>query len=76
MVDTILIANRGEIAARVIRAAHAFGPRAAVAVAPDDWRAAHVALADDAVAVPSYLSIVAIVAGVAGVAGAGEPPLL
>jgi 3-methylcrotonyl-CoA carboxylase alpha subunit len=68
MFDKILIANRGEIAVRVIRTARRMGI-ATVAVHSDaDAAALHVALADEAVrigpapAAESYLSIPAILA--------------
>ncbi len=55
--DTVLIANRGEIALRVIRTAHRLGLRT-VAIHTDlDEAAPHVRAADDAVRVGSYLDI-------------------
>jgi len=70
MFDKILIANRGEIACRVIRTARAMGI-ATVAVHSDaDAGALHVAMADEAVnigpapAAQSYLSIDAVMAAV------------
>ena len=58
---TVLIANRGEIALRVMRTAHRMGLRT-VAVHTDlDARAPHVRAADEAVLVPSYLDVAAIV---------------
>ncbi|MBT3143277.1 3-methylcrotonyl-CoA carboxylase [Phaeobacter gallaeciensis] len=47
--DTILVANRGEIAARVIRSAQALGLRAVAVYTTADAQAPHVALADEAV---------------------------
>ncbi|MFL6572870.1 MAG: acetyl/propionyl/methylcrotonyl-CoA carboxylase subunit alpha, partial [Burkholderiales bacterium] len=62
MFAKILIANRGEIACRVMRTARGLGI-AAVAVHTDADRAAlHVRLADEACRVESYLDIEAIVA--------------
>ena len=62
MFAKILIANRGEIACRVMRTAHHLGI-AAVAVHTDADRAAlHVRLAGEARRVESYLDIDAIVA--------------
>ena len=45
----ILIANRGEIACRVMRTAKAMGYRTVAVHSPADAGAAHVALADQAV---------------------------
>jgi 3-methylcrotonyl-CoA carboxylase alpha subunit/acetyl-CoA/propionyl-CoA carboxylase biotin carboxyl carrier protein len=62
MFDTLLIANRGEIALRVIRTARAMGIRT-VAICTDlDVAAPHVRAADQSVTVPSYLDIEAVVA--------------
>lgn len=58
----ILIANRGEIALRVMRTARAMGYRCIAVQTPDDRDALHVRAADVAVAVPSYLDGAAIVA--------------
>lgn len=60
-IDTLLIANRGEIALRVMRTASRLGIRT-VAVHTDlDASAPHVRAADVAVRVPSYLDIDAVV---------------
>lgn len=47
--EKILIANRGEIAVRIIRAAQKNGIRAVAIYAPDDADSIHVSLADEAV---------------------------
>jgi acetyl-CoA carboxylase biotin carboxylase subunit len=65
---TILIANRGEIAVRVIRACKELGIESVAVYSEADARAVHVTLADRAVrigpppAADSYLSIDAIIA--------------
>ncbi|MGA4539059.1 acetyl/propionyl/methylcrotonyl-CoA carboxylase subunit alpha [Uniformispora flossi] len=61
MFTTVLIANRGEIACRVIRTLHANGIRAAVVYTDPDERARHVRDADIAVRVGDYLDIDAVV---------------
>src|SRR5437773_2499414 len=68
MFDRILVANRGEVAVRVIRALHELGIEAVAVYSTADEGALHVRLADRAVrigpppAALSYLSIPAIVA--------------
>ncbi|MFJ9780662.1 acetyl-CoA carboxylase biotin carboxylase subunit [Amycolatopsis sp. NPDC101161] len=67
MFDSVLVANRGEIAVRVIRTLRALGIRAVAVYSDADAEARHVREADTAVrigpaeAVRSYLSIPAIV---------------
>ncbi|MCD0449981.1 ATP-grasp domain-containing protein [Actinocorallia sp. API 0066] len=62
MFSTVLIANRGEIAVRVLRTLRRLGVRGVAVYAPDDAGAPHVALADAAVEIPSYLDGAAVVA--------------
>ena len=63
MFNKILIANRGEIACRVIRTAHHLGIRAVAVYSAADAQAMHVAMADEAYLIgpgparDSYLSI-------------------
>jgi acetyl-CoA/propionyl-CoA carboxylase biotin carboxyl carrier protein len=65
--DTVLVANRGEIAVRVIRTLKAMGIRSVAVYSDADATARHVAAADVAVAIgpaparDSYLKIAAIV---------------
>ena len=67
MFSKILIANRGEIALRIIRACHELGVEAVVVYSEADRDAAYVQLADEAIcvgpapAVKSYLNIPAII---------------
>lgn len=49
--DTLLVANRGEIACRVLRSARAAGLRTVAVYSEADAGAPHVALADDAVCI-------------------------
>src|SRR5262245_1732086 len=68
MFQRVLVANRGEIAVRVIRALHELGCEAVAVYSTADEEALHVRLADRAVKIgppppaQSYLSIPAIVA--------------
>ncbi len=59
--DTVLIANRGEIALRVMRTARAMGLRTVAVFTAPDRDAPHVREADEALEVPGYLDIDAIV---------------
>ena len=62
MLETVLIANRGEIALRVIRGCRAAGLRSVAIYSDLDRSAPHVREADDAVRVESYLDIDEVVA--------------
>ncbi|MCP5284310.1 MAG: ATP-grasp domain-containing protein [Burkholderiaceae bacterium] len=58
--NTVLIANRGEIACRVIRTAHRLGYRTVAVYSAHDAGAPHAQQADVAIAVPSYLDVTAL----------------
>ncbi len=64
--NTVLIANRGEIALRVIRGCRALGLRSIAIYTDLDLAAPHVRAADAAVRVESYLDIDAVVAAALG----------
>ncbi|MGH3510517.1 MAG: acetyl-CoA carboxylase biotin carboxylase subunit, partial [Nocardioidaceae bacterium] len=61
-IGTLLVANRGEIALRVMRTAREMGIETIAIHTELDRAAPHVRAADDAIAVPSYLDIDAVVA--------------
>ncbi len=60
--QTLIVANRGEIARRVMRTARALGLRTVAVFEAADAGALHVREADDAVAITSYLDVDAVVA--------------
>jgi 3-methylcrotonyl-CoA carboxylase alpha subunit len=68
MFSTLLIANRGEIACRVIRTARRLGLRSVAVFSDADANAMHVAMADTAIRIgppparDSYLDVAAIIA--------------
>jgi 3-methylcrotonyl-CoA carboxylase alpha subunit len=66
MFSSVLVANRGEIARRVIRTLHALGIRSVAVYTDPDAGAPHVREADVAVRIGSYLSIEDVVAAAAG----------
>jgi 3-methylcrotonyl-CoA carboxylase alpha subunit/acetyl-CoA/propionyl-CoA carboxylase biotin carboxyl carrier protein len=68
-IATLLVANRGEIALRVMRTATALGIRTVAICTELDADAPHVRAADASVVVPSYLDIEAVV-GAARTSGA------
>jgi 3-methylcrotonyl-CoA carboxylase alpha subunit len=59
--DTVLVANRGEIACRVIQTLRRMGIRAVAVYSDADADAPHVAAADVAVRIESYLAIPAVI---------------
>ncbi|WP_457206374.1 acetyl/propionyl/methylcrotonyl-CoA carboxylase subunit alpha [Nocardioides sp. P5_C9_2] len=60
-IDTVLVANRGEIALRVLGTARATGLRTVAIFTAADRDAPHVRAADEAVEVASYLDVEAVV---------------
>ncbi|MUN39139.1 acetyl/propionyl/methylcrotonyl-CoA carboxylase subunit alpha [Actinomadura litoris] len=61
MFDSVLVANRGEIAVRVFRTLRRLGVRSVAVYTAADAGARHVREADEALRVPSYLDIEAVV---------------
>ena len=72
MFDKILIANRGEIAVRIIRACRSMGIKTIAVYSTADRHALHVSLADEALCIgppaprDSYLNIAAIISAAKG----------
>ncbi|WP_026401927.1 acetyl/propionyl/methylcrotonyl-CoA carboxylase subunit alpha [Actinomadura rifamycini] len=69
MFDSVLVANRGEIAVRVFRTLRRLGVRSVAVHTAADAGARHVREADEALLVPSYLDVEAVI-GAARAAGA------
>ena len=76
MIQRLLIANRGEIACRIIRSARAMGIHTIAVHSELDRSAPHVYDADEAVAIESYLDIDAVIGGRPGDRGRRDPPRL
>ena len=71
MIASLLVANRGEVAVRVMATAGALGIRTVAVYTPDDAECAHVRRADEAVELPTpgpagYLDIAPVVAAAVG----------
>lgn len=68
MLDKVVIANRGEIALRILRACHTLGIRTVAVHSTVDRNLKHVAMADESVCIgpapssESYLNIPALIA--------------
>ncbi|MGI8332371.1 biotin carboxylase N-terminal domain-containing protein [Actinomadura scrupuli] len=69
MFSAVLIANRGEIAVRIIRTLRDLGVRSVAVHSPADAGARHVREADEAVLIPGYLDAEAVI-GAARASGA------
>ena len=71
MLEKVVIANRGEIALRVLRACHSLGIKTVAVHSTADRNLKHVGLADEAIcigpapSVDSYLNIPRIIAAAA-----------
>ncbi len=62
LINTLLVANRGEIALRVMRTCRELGIRSVAVFTDLDTHALHVRAADDAVRIESYLDADAVIA--------------
>ena len=62
MFEAVLIANRGEIARRVIRTLDRLGVRSVAVYSPADRNAPHVREADEAISIASYLDVAELLA--------------
>jgi acetyl-CoA/propionyl-CoA carboxylase biotin carboxyl carrier protein len=74
MFESVLVANRGEIARRVFRTLHALGIRAIAVHTDADRHSPHVREADDAVRIASYLDIEAVLEAAAHAGAAAVHP--
>jgi acetyl-CoA carboxylase biotin carboxylase subunit len=80
MLDKVVIANRGEIALRILRACHALGIRTVAVHSTVDRNLKHVGMADESVCIgpapaqDSYLNIPAIIAAAEVTDAAGIHP--
>ncbi|MQY13881.1 Acetyl-/propionyl-coenzyme A carboxylase alpha chain [Streptomyces sp. RB5] len=74
MFETVLIANRGEIAVRVIRTLRSLGVRSAAVFTDADAAALHVREADTSVRIASYLSSEELVRAAASVGAQAVHP--
>jgi acetyl-CoA/propionyl-CoA carboxylase, biotin carboxylase, biotin carboxyl carrier protein len=72
--DSVLVANRGEIALRVIRTCRRHGIRSIAVFTDLDADAPHVHAADDAIRVESYLDTEAVVAAAVATGAAAVHP--
>ena len=76
VITSLLVANRGEIALRVMRTARAMGIRTVAVFTDLDASAPHVHAADDAIRVASYLDVEQVVRGRAAGRGRRGAPRL
>ena len=74
MIESVLVANRGEIALRVFRTCRDLGIRTIAVFTDLDAHAPHVRAADDAIRVGSYLDVDAVVAAAVGTGAAAVHP--